>query len=54
MGALSILSVVARRAVARRAEVGVHGPGWFAVAMDYAGALAITALGGGLFWAALG
>jgi nickel/cobalt transporter (NicO) family protein len=54
MGALGILSVVARRAVARRVEVGVHGPGWFAVAMDYAGALAITALGGGLFWAALG
>jgi nickel/cobalt transporter (NicO) family protein len=54
MGALGIVSVVARRAVARRVEAGVHGPGWFAVAMDYAGALAITALGGGLFWAALG
>ena len=54
MGALGILSVVARRAVARRVEAGGHGPGRFAVAMDYAGALAITALGGGLFWATLG
>jgi ABC-type nickel/cobalt efflux system permease component RcnA len=53
MGALGILSVVARRAVARRVESGGHGPGRFAIAMDYAGALAITALGGGLFWAAL-
>jgi hypothetical protein len=45
--------VVARRAVARRVEAGGNGPGRFAVAMDYAGALAITALGGGLLWAAL-
>ena len=54
MGVLGILSVVARRAVVRRVEAGGHGPGRFAVAIDYAGALAITALGGGLFWAALG
>jgi nickel/cobalt transporter (NicO) family protein len=53
MGALGVLSVVARRAVARRVEAVSHGPGRFTVAMDYAGALAITALGGGLLWAAL-
>jgi nickel/cobalt transporter (NicO) family protein len=53
MGALGILSVVARRAVARRVEAGGNGQGRLAVAMDYAGALAITALGAGLFWAAL-
>ena len=53
MGALGIVSVVARRTVARRVEAGGNGQGRFAVAMDYAGALAITALGGGLFWAAL-
>ena len=53
MGALGILSVVARRAVARRVEASAQGQGRLAVALDYAGALAITALGGGLFWAAL-
>jgi nickel/cobalt transporter (NicO) family protein len=53
MGALGVLSVLARGAVAARAEAGGNGPGRLAVAMDYAGALAITALGGGLFWAAL-
>jgi nickel/cobalt transporter (NicO) family protein len=53
MGALGIVSVVARRAVARRVETAGNGHGRFAVAMDYAGALAITALGSGLFWAAL-
>jgi nickel/cobalt transporter (NicO) family protein len=53
MGALGIVSVVARRAVARRIEAADNGQGRFAVALDYAGALAITALGGGLFWAAL-
>jgi ABC-type nickel/cobalt efflux system permease component RcnA len=52
MGALGIVSVIARRAVARRIEAAGNGHGRFAVAMDYAGALAITALGGGLFWAA--
>ena len=53
MGALGILSVVARRAVARRVEASADGQSRLAVAMDYAGALAITALGAGLFWAAL-
>jgi hypothetical protein len=47
------VSVVARRAVARRVETNADGQGRFAVAMEYAGALAITALGGALFWAAL-
>jgi nickel/cobalt transporter (NicO) family protein len=53
MGALGVLSILARNAVAARVEAGGHGPGRFAIAMDYAGALAITALGGGLFWAAM-
>ncbi|HZA67771.1 MAG TPA: hypothetical protein VE592_12510, partial [Geminicoccaceae bacterium] len=53
MGALGILSVVARRAVARRVETVGNGPGRFAVAMDYASALAITVLGAVLFWATL-
>jgi nickel/cobalt transporter (NicO) family protein len=53
MGALGIVSVVARRAVARRIKAGANAEGRFAVVLDYAGAVAITALGGGLFWAAL-
>jgi hypothetical protein len=53
MGALGVLSIVARNIVAARVEAGGNGPGRLAIAMDYAGALAITALGGGLFWAAL-
>jgi nickel/cobalt exporter len=53
MGALGIVSVVARRTVARRIAANGDGQGRFAVAMDYAGALAIAALGGALFWAAL-
>ena len=53
MGALGILSVVVRRAVARRVEATANGQGRLAVALDYAGALAIMALGAGLFWAAL-
>jgi ABC-type nickel/cobalt efflux system permease component RcnA len=53
MSALGVLSIVARNAVAARVEAGGNGPGRLAVAMDYAGALAITALGGGLFWATL-
>ncbi|HSA82625.1 MAG TPA: hypothetical protein VLE23_17545, partial [Geminicoccaceae bacterium] len=51
MGGLGILSVVARRAVAGR--VAQSGERQFAAALDYAGALAITLLGGALFWAAL-
>jgi hypothetical protein len=53
MGALGILSVVARRVVARRVAPSGDGPGRLVVAMDYGGALAITALGAGLFWTAL-
>jgi ABC-type nickel/cobalt efflux system permease component RcnA len=53
MGALGVLSIVACNAVAARVDAGTHGPGRVAIAMDYAGALAITALGGGLFWATL-
>jgi ABC-type nickel/cobalt efflux system permease component RcnA len=53
MGALGLVSVVARRTVSRRLDAAGHGHGRFAVAMDYVGALAITALGGGLLWAAL-
>src|SRR4029453_4623640 len=53
MGALGVLSIVARNAVAARVEAGRNGPGRLAIAMDYGGALAITALGGGLFWATL-
>jgi nickel/cobalt transporter (NicO) family protein len=51
MGGLGIVSVVARRAVAGRIAAGADREGRFAIAMDYAGALAITALGGGLFLA---
>ena len=52
VGGLGIVSVVARRAVAGRIAAGTDRQGRFAIAMDYAGALAITALGGGLFLAA--
>ena len=53
MGGLGLLSVVARRVIATRLEAGPAGEGRFAAVMDYAGALAITALGSGLLWAAL-
>ena len=53
MGGLGILSVVARRAVAGRVAARTGNGGQFAAAMDYAGGLAITAIGGALFWAAL-
>jgi hypothetical protein len=52
MGGLGTVSVVACRAVAGRIAAGADREGRFAIAMDYAGALAITALGGGLFLAA--
>lgn len=55
MGALGLLSIVARQAVASR--IAAHGGpsgrfAWLAVG-DLAGGCAITALGAGLFWAAL-
>jgi nickel/cobalt exporter len=53
MGGLGILSVVARHAVAGPAAAGAGGAGRLATALDYAGALAITAIGSGLLWAAL-
>jgi nickel/cobalt exporter len=53
MGGLGIVSVVARRAVAGRVAASTGGEGQFAAAMDYGGALAIMAIGGALFWAAL-
>jgi len=52
MGALGVLSVVARQAVARRIETG-GGNGRLAAITDYAGALAILMVGTGLFWATL-
>jgi nickel/cobalt transporter (NicO) family protein len=53
MGGLGILSVIARRAVASRIEAGGGGSGRLAAVSDYGGALAILAIGAGLFWAAL-
>jgi nickel/cobalt exporter len=52
MGALGILSVIARQAVASRVEARAGGAR-LAALTDYAGALAIMAIGAGLFWAAL-
>jgi nickel/cobalt exporter len=53
MGGLGILSVIARQAVASRVEAGAGGNGRLAAVTDYAGALAIMAIGAGLFWAAV-
>jgi ABC-type nickel/cobalt efflux system permease component RcnA len=53
MGALGLLSVLARRTVAARVAAGGQGERRFATAMDYAGALAITLIGGALLWTAL-
>jgi len=53
MGLLGLLSVVARQAVASRIATAGAGRGRLTVISDYAGALAITAIGAGLFWAAL-
>ena len=53
MGGLGILSVIARQAVARRIEARGDGNGRLAAVGDYGGALAIMAIGSGLFWAAL-
>lgn len=52
MGALGMIAVVARHAVARRVEAGGSG-GRLAAITDYAGALAIIMIGAGLFWATL-
>lgn len=53
MGGLGILSVVARQAVASRIDARGDGNGRLAMLSDYGGALAILAIGTGLFWAAL-
>jgi nickel/cobalt exporter len=53
MGGLGILSVIARQAVASRIEARGDGNGRLAAVSDYGGALAIMAIGAGLFWAAL-
>jgi ABC-type nickel/cobalt efflux system permease component RcnA len=53
MGGLGILSVLARRAVASRIEARDDGNRRLAAVSDYGGALAIMAIGAGLFWAAL-
>jgi ABC-type nickel/cobalt efflux system permease component RcnA len=53
MGGLGILSVIARQAVASRIEAHGEGSGRLAAVSDYGGALAIMAIGAGLFWAAL-
>jgi hypothetical protein len=53
MGALGVLSVVARNAVAARIErAGDAATGTLAVAGDYAGALLITLIGAILLWSA--
>jgi hypothetical protein len=52
MGLLGLLSVVARQAVVSKVEAG-GGRGRLTAITDYAGALAITMIGAGLFWAAL-
>jgi nickel/cobalt transporter (NicO) family protein len=53
MGALGILSVSARRAVAHRIERAGDGhAGTLAVVSDYGGALLITLIGAALFWSA--
>jgi nickel/cobalt transporter (NicO) family protein len=52
MGGLGILSVIARQAVASRIEARADGSRLAAVS-DYGGALAIMAIGAGLFWVAL-
>jgi nickel/cobalt exporter len=53
MGGLGILSVIARQTVASRIEAGDVANGRLTAITDYGGALAIMAIGAGLFWAAL-
>jgi nickel/cobalt exporter len=53
MGALGVLSVVARNAVATRVERAENGNvGTLTVVSDYGGALLITLIGAALFWSA--
>ena len=53
MAGLGILSVIVRQVVASRVEAGAGSNGRLATLADYAGGLAIMAIGAGLFWAAL-
>jgi ABC-type nickel/cobalt efflux system permease component RcnA len=53
MGGLGLLAVIARQTVASRLQARGGGNGRLAVVSDYGGALAIMAIGAGLFWAAL-
>jgi nickel/cobalt transporter (NicO) family protein len=53
MGALGMLSIVARNAVAARVQAaGTGRNGGFAVVSDYGGAVLITLIGAALFWSA--
>ena len=53
MGALGVLSIVARNVVAARVEGGANGNGrTLAVVSDYGGPLLITLIGAALFWSA--
>jgi hypothetical protein len=52
-GAPGLLSALARRTVAARVAWGGQGERRFATAMDYAGGLAITLIGGARLWTAL-
>jgi nickel/cobalt transporter (NicO) family protein len=53
MGALGLLSIVARQAVASRLESQGRASGVLTVVSDYGGALVITAIGAGLMWSSL-
>jgi nickel/cobalt transporter (NicO) family protein len=53
MGALGLLSIVARQAVASRLGSNSRGSSVLAVVSDYGGALVITAIGAGLMWSSL-
>jgi nickel/cobalt exporter len=53
MGALGVLSIVARNAAAARVERSGNGNGrTLAAVSDYGGTLLITLIGAGLFWSA--
>ena len=53
MGGLGLVAVIARQTVASRLQARGGGNGRLAAVSDYGGALAIMAIGAGLFWAAL-
>jgi nickel/cobalt transporter (NicO) family protein len=53
MGGLGLVAVIARQTVAGRLQARGGGNGRLAAVSDYGGALAIMAIGAGLFWATL-